>query len=153
KNLTASKKGWRRFTLHSVDLARPGITPWLAFDPGNNNNYQYNPGPGQPPVPVGTQVSLPQPLGTTVNAATPGSPSKGEFGFDFRGVAGKTSTPGWTFATAARFSLQTPVWDSTILPNGAWRSLTDYPVADVASGRILPADALQLQKANADRQQ
>lgn len=148
-----NKRRWRMFTLHSVDLARPGITPWLFNSAGTGTDYQYALGTS---APTGNPKPLPQPIGGAPNANTPSSPANGEYGADFRGMATKTATPGWTFTSASRFNLQTPVWDPTIAPNGAWRSLKDYPLADPATGRLdltNAANATQYQLANTDRQQ
>lgn len=138
-----SKKRWRMLTLHSADLARPGITPWL-FNP-SATDYSYTAGD---PYPRGSATATP-PYSSPFPPFNSAAPNAGEFGRDssfpfgdFRGWSAKS--------TATRFSLQTPIYDASTTPPG-WRLLTPYPQPE-ATGHIDTADA-NLAKAINDRQQ
>lgn len=129
----AAKKRWRRFTTDSMDLARPGITPWLYNSASSSYSLLTAFDANNPFPKVDTAISWPETvLGTQGNGNKPNSPNSGEFGYEYRGYADLMS--------AARLNLQARA-----------AALTAYPAPD-AEGRIDTTD-INLATAINDRQQ
>jgi hypothetical protein len=119
----ATARRRRELTLLSMDIDRPGVTPWY-WNSNTTSDYQYTPPNGNaPPVPpYGPQITFP------TLASPPTTPPNGEFAADWRGLS----------AALGRIDLNRP--------------LPPYPTPDATTAQIKNTDYGQFYAAQRARQ-